>query len=220
MNMQEGSLRARSIGIAGLLWVVLPAHALAAAPEDQVAGLKRELLALAKSVGPPSEKSPEAPPQAVQTILAAGDWEFRLQFAAKIGNEQSKANALVAILGKVSDLRDQNQARATLGRVAKVAGGIGNDTARARVLAGCAAAATKLGDAAQGRDLLARALDSTSRISDDASKARVLASLAETSARLEPVGQGHTLLDEALHAADSITDNATKALVLTGDANS
>ena len=139
MNMQENLLHRLGAGVAGLLWLVLTADGLAAAPEDQVVRLERELLALAKSLGPPPEKSPEAPPQPVQAIVAAGDWEFSLEFAAKIGNEQSRANALIAILNNTSELQDRNQARAALGRVANIAGEIGNDAAKARVLADCAA---------------------------------------------------------------------------------
>ena len=86
--------------VAGLLWLVLATNGLAAAPDDQVVELERALLGLAKGIGPPSEKTPDAPSQALQTIVAAGDWNFSLEFAARIANEQSRANALVTILGQ------------------------------------------------------------------------------------------------------------------------
>ena len=127
--------------VAGLLSVVLIANGLADAPEDQVARFKLEILALAKSVGPPPEKSPEAPPQSIQTIIATGDWEFSLEFAGQIANEQSRANVLVSILSKISELSDLTQAGAAPVRVANVAGGIGNDTAQgarsSRLCCGC-----------------------------------------------------------------------------------
>ena len=62
MNMQAQLQRALGVTILALLWAVLSGRGLAASPEDQVAGLERELLSLAKGVGPPAEKSPDAPP--------------------------------------------------------------------------------------------------------------------------------------------------------------
>lgn len=205
----------RCFDIATLLWLVLATNALAAAPEDDVVAVKHELLALANGVGPPPEKSPEAPAQPVQNIVGAGDWEFTLQFAARIGNEQSQANALIAILGKTRDLKDPQQGRAVLSRVAILASEIGNDTARARVLTECATGATRLDDDAQARALFARAVDIAGTISDPASKARVFAALAEVATALHGAGRGRALFDQARVAADGITDDAARGLVLT-----
>ena len=66
-------------GIAGLLWLVLICHCVAAAADEPIPELKRALLALAPSVGAASETNPEALPLPVQSIVAAGNVEFSLR---------------------------------------------------------------------------------------------------------------------------------------------
>jgi hypothetical protein len=204
-----------SAAIAGLLCLVLTMSGRAASPEDQALQLERRLLALAPTLGPPPEKSPDAVPQPVQAILATGDWQFSLKFASQIGNEQSRVNTLVAILNKARELLDRPQAHAVLDQVLNAAGKVGSDTGKARVLAAGAAAAVTLGDPAKARDLLTRARHATGRISEESSKASVLGSLAETAGKVGDGAQGSTLLNQALDAADRIAADSTKALALT-----
>ena len=159
------------VALSELLWLGSTANLSAAAPDQRVA-LKGDLLRLAERIGPPPGKAPEAPPQALQAILAAGDWQFSVQFAARIGSEPSQVNALVAILGKASELHDQDLARAVLAEVAAVAAGVSDPALRARLLADCAAAAANLGATLQAHALLNAAHDLTAEISQRSSLAR------------------------------------------------
>src|SRR5262245_23756828 len=106
------------VTIVSTLSLTLAVETLAAIPEDQLTVLKRELLVLALSVGPPLDKTPDAAPQSFTTLLATGDLQFALQFASEITNEQSRANALIAIAARAGSSRERGSARTLLSRVA------------------------------------------------------------------------------------------------------
>jgi tetratricopeptide (TPR) repeat protein len=149
----------------------------------------------------------------MMNLVATGDLEFALDFAAKIGNESVRASALATIAVKAADQTDVERARTLLTRTAAQSGTLGTDAAVARVLAACADALARLGDADASQDLAVRSLELTNSVTDISMKARILIVLTNAAARNGYGTAARQRLDSAIDWAQRVSDHEARALL-------